>query len=280
MNSRNELLGRTLEAFPKDLLQEYFNASGKKEEIIEFVIQNFSEVDIKAFICENFNFLHLTINVFEINKRIPSSITKLMDGECLKFNSTSRTREWIYLHKIFIEYYNTNTGKKEKIEFLIPVRIFNKGKKLTVYQNTFQRDINAYFEQTIFLEKGARYIGVVDNIKNNYNKTLFNLDLNKGIKHLWENDFVDAMVVKSRQSKSIRQDRMDENYLYKASYPDKWVELMKTPIQQTKFKSISSHICLDHFDCNPSTGNLGLTFHPGSENEITELIELILRHNN
>lgn len=279
MNSRNEILGRILEAFSVNLLKEYFGESGKKDEIIDSIVENFSEVDIKKFICDHFNLLHLTINVFEINQKIPSSISKLMDGECLYFNSSSIVSEWIYLHKTFAHYYDTKKGKTDKLEFLIPVRIFNKGKKLIVYQNTFQRNINSYFEYDIFLERGVTDIGVLDNIRHNCTSPLYHLDLNKGIKFLWENDFLDAMHVRSRESKSIRQDRMDENYLYKASYPEKWKELMNTPIQQTKFKSLSQDINLDHFDCNPSTGYLGVSFHPDSADETTELVKLILRNN-
>lgn len=279
MNSRNELLGRTLEAFSVNLLKDYFEESGKKEDIIKSIVQNSSEDDIKKFICEHFNLLHLTINVFELNKKIPSTISKIMDGECLHFNSSTMVSEWIYLHKTFVHYYDTKKRTTDKLEFLIPVRIFNKGKKLIVYQNTFQRNINSYFEYDIFLERAVNDIGVIENIKHNCNSTLFNLDLNKGIKYLWLNDYLDAMHVKSRQSKSIRQDRMDENYLYKACYLERWKELMNTPIQQTKFKSLSPHISLDHFDCNPSTGNLGVSFHPNSEDDTTDLLNLILKHN-
>ncbi|WP_405384804.1 hypothetical protein [Maribacter sp. LLG6340-A2] len=279
MNSRNELLGRTLDAFPVNLLKDYFDESGKKEDIIEAIVQKFTEKDISDFICTHFNFLHLTINVFELNKKIPSSVSKIMDGECIYFHSSKLISEWIYLHKIFVNYYDTKKGHTDRLEFLIPVKIFNRGKKLIVYQNTFQRNINSYFEYNIFLERGAGYIGVIDNIRHNYAGPVFSLDLNKGIKYLWTNNFLDAMHVKSRQSKSIRQDRMDENYLYKASYPKRWKQLMSTPIQQTKFKSLTSDISLDHFDCNPSTGNIGVSFHPNSPDETPDLINLILRNN-
>ena len=279
MNNRNELNGRILEAFPKNLLENYFEVSGKKEELINKIPQTFTEKEIHKFICDSFNFLHLTINIFEINNTIPSSFSKIMDGECLYYDSSARVKEWIYLHKIFIKYYDTKLGQTDLIEFLLPVRIYNKGKILIVYQNTFQRDINSYFKHSIYLDRGARSVGVVDNIKYNFNKPLFSLDLNKGIKYLWKNDFIDAMKVRSRESKSIRQDRMDEDYLYKASYPKKWDELMTTPIQQTKFKSLSKTITLDHFDCNPSTGNIGLSFHPSSTNDIVDLVKLILKHN-
>ena len=280
MNSKEELLERTLEAFPHDLLKHHFDVDGKKDETVKKITQQNSSEIVKEFLCDFFNFLHLNISVYELNSKIPKSVKKIMNGECIKFKSSKKYKEWIYLHKTTIDFYDTKEGKSNSIEFLIPVKIINKGKKLIIYQNIFKRDINSYFEQTIFLEKRKNIeLGVIDNIKHHYNKSIFILDLNKGVKYLWEKDFIDAKVVKHRESKSIRQDRMDEDYLYKASYPDEWEDLMKTPIQKTKFKSLSSDISLDHFDCNPSTGFVGVSFHPNSDDEIVSLINLILKYN-
>ncbi|UBZ08146.1 hypothetical protein LDL76_05405 [Salegentibacter mishustinae] len=280
MNSKEELLERTLDAFPHELLKHHFNVEGKKNDTIQKITEQNSDKIIKKFFCDFFNYLHLNISVFELNSNIPQSIKKLMNGECIRFKNTNKYKEWIYLHKTAIDFYDTEERKSNSIEFLIPVKIINRKKKLIIYQNIFKRDINSYFEQPIFQEKRKSVeLGVIDNIKHHYDKSMFILDLNKGVKYLWEKDFIDAKVVKHRESKSIRQDRMDEDYLYKASYPEEWKELMKSPIQKTKFKSLTSDISLDHFDCNPSTGFVGVSFHPNSEDDIIDLINLIIKHN-
>lgn len=281
MNSRKDLLGRLLDAFPISILKEKFELDGLKDIVIDEIVNGFNEDQIKEFIVDNFNILHQHINILEINQKIPPAIKKLMDGELLIHIPGINVSEWVYFHKAIIRYYDTNSEKSEIMEFMIPVKITNRGKIIIVHHNTFARDIKSYFEYPIYIDRmGSPENEILENIKHNYNKPMFKLDLNKGIKYLWENDFIDAVLVKNRQAKSIRQERMDENYTYKKSYPKDWEDLMKTPIQKTKFLSLNrQEISLHHFDCNPSTGYIGSSIHAETVDEIKDLLKLILRYN-
>lgn len=244
-------------------------------------MSNNTDISIQKFVNDNFNLLHQHIRVYEINHRISSSFKKIMDGECINYAHNTNTTEWTYLHKTQVHYYDTDKDSKAHIEFLVPVRILNRGKKLLIQYNTFARDIKSYFNYTIYVDRmGNPENEIMENINHNFSNPIFKLDLNKGVKYLWENDVIDAVIVKNRESKSIRQERMDESFTYKKSYPDAWVDLMKTPIQKTRFISlIQSKIPLNHFECNPSDGFVGVSIHANTNNEVIDLLNLILRHN-
>ena len=145
--------------------------------------------------------------------------------------------------------------------------------------NTLARDIKTYFSHAVFpLRASNLEEEITDDIRSNYSKPILKFDLNKGIKYLWDKDYIDGLVVKNRKSKSIRQDRMDENYMYKKSYPTDWKALMGMPIQKSKFKVIKKG-GLNHFESNPSIGFIGVTIHSDSANDVDNLITLILKHN-
>jgi len=279
MNSNEELYERLLEAFPVDLLRDYFELPGKKEEVIAKIVNNHIISDIDNFIYGHYGHLHQHIYNRELSKTIDTSKKDIIHGKLLNHKHTSTKGEWIYLHKTRYQYWDTKSSTYEYLEFLIPVKIKIKGKTMSVSYNTLSRDIKVYFQHTIFPTKSPDIAeDVIGDFKNNYSGVVFLLDLNKGIKYLWENDYLDGMVVQNRKAKSIRRDRMDENFLYKVAYPKDWDNLMLTPIQKTRFK-VLKEIDMEHFECNPTTGYLNIGLFSQDADTIDDLLNLILKYN-
>lgn len=280
MNSNSDLLSRTLESFPRDLLSSYFGEDGIKEEIIKSILKKFKASDIENFIVEFFNLLHLSIKVFEINKSIPSSVKDLMHSKKIFHLANKKYSEWVYLFRTEIQYYNKNTGNDDILEFYIPVKIINQGKKLIIYQNIFSKDISKYFKDKIYIDRRSNPEGkIIEEIKTNIGQHPYPLDLNKGIKELWKNDYIDARDVKNRNAKSFDQVRMDQQFLYKKAYPKEWKALMATPLQKTNYKSISTQIKVDHFYCDATNGELQISYFSNEKSDVPDLLNEILKHN-
>lgn len=279
MNSTSELYKRMLESFPVSLLKFHFQCDGTKNDVIEYIVKTIPLNKIDEFVCSGFGHLHQRIFIREVKNRSLLKQPVIMSDQLLDRDTQNSGVTWFYLHKAFFHYYDTKSDTKEVLEFLVPVKIRHKGIKLIVSINTFARDIKTYFDYPVFPLPSYKIEDVVFNdIRSNCSQVILKLDLNKGIKYLWENDVIDGLDVKHRQSKSIRSDRMDENYTYKISYPNDWKDLMQTPIQKTKFKLIKNS-GLRYFECNPSTGFIGLTIHPDNDTELNDLLDLILKHN-
>ncbi len=280
MNSINELYTRLLEGFPVKELKSYFGVSGTKIEIVKYIVANHDHEHINKFICDCFGYIHQHVNIYEVNKKIPVSTKDVLSGKCILYESNSVNATWIYLIKTKVLFYSTHTTQEEELHFLLPVKIENKGKKLIVRFNTFARDINTYFDYTVYPKRiGSIEYFIFDDFKNYISQVIFKLDLNKGVKKLWETDYFDGLIVKNKNSKSIRQERMDEDFTFKKQYPKEWKSLMKTPIQKTRFAILKKKLSIKHFECNPSTGSLGFNVHPEFEGDISKLISLILKNN-
>ena len=127
MNTTSNLYGRLLEGFPVTLLRSYFKVVGTKDKVISLILAKFTFKEIDDFTCASFGFLHQHIYIREVSAKLPSGITKLMSGKLLAHSSASRKSIWHYLHKGRIQYYDTVTGNRENLEFLIPVKIENRG---------------------------------------------------------------------------------------------------------------------------------------------------------
>lgn len=279
MNSSNDLYSRLLEGFPVNELKAYFGIDGTKEEVVDNIISNESTSNIENFIIDYFGYLHQHILVFELNSRL-NNPSDLMSSKRIFRSVNSRNSSWLYLHKTKVTFFNPNTGNDESLEFLIPVKVEVISRKVIVHFNTLARDIRTYFDHNIYPNRfGNLEEEIISDVRNNVGQTLFSLDLNVGIKRLWTIDEIDAISVKNKKSRSIKQERMDQSFTYKKQYPAEWAELMLTPIRKTKFIPLTSQIDVHLFDCDPSIGYIGITNYSNTNNSVKNLVDLILSNN-
>jgi hypothetical protein len=280
MNTKEKLYSRLLESFPVKVLKDSFNLEGAKKNVIIDVLKSNSYALIDNFVKKNFGFTHQHVVVLEMSSLIKSSQNRLLNGSKIFSNFTKRTSSWVYLHNTKLTYFDTLIGIEKELEFLIPVKIETSNKVMKVYYNTLARDISSYFKHKIYPNRaGNLEEEIINEIKLNLIQTIFKYDLNKGVKFLWENDYIDAVVVKNKKSKSVKVERMDESFTFKVQYPKDWVNIMLTPIQKTKFVGIKGVDGMKMFDIDPTKGVLSVSSFSDYENSVENLLDLILQNN-
>lgn len=281
MNSQKELEKRLLEGFSASILRSHFNEDGNKNDVISNILKTKNSSQIESFVSDKFGTLHQHIYLLEKNSKNISSISNLLTGgKCIFKNIGTSKGKWVFLYKIDLSYFCTQTNQTQKLLFLVPVKIEATSKKLILFFNTLARDLKSYFNYQIYPNRMPNLETIIlDDLKSNISQTLYPLDLNKGIKYLWTIDYLDAFSVRNKKSKSMKQERMDENFTFKKQYPQEWKNIMLTPIEKTKFVCLKSKPFVERFECNPNKGFISVTSYSEFDISVNKLVSLILKNN-
>lgn len=280
MNSASELLIRLLEGYPVDLLKSFFGYKGNKESVIIDIVKNNNPSQIEQFVADYFGHIHQHVIIRELNSGIGQSLGVLMAGKNIIKKVSQRKSNWFYLHKTSLSYFNPLSGKNEDLEFFVPVKIETFGKIMIIYYNILARDIQTYFKHKIYSNRSNNLESqILDEINSNLGQITYKYDLNKGVKFLWNADYLDAVIVKNKKSKSVKVERMDQNFTYKKHYIKDWNNLMLTPIQKTKFVALNPLIEAKIFDIDPTNGTLNFSNFLPTNKGVEKLVYLILQNN-
>lgn len=285
MNTSRNLLKRLLRLFPAKLVKEYFEESGNSSDVIEIVTGGRSEQDIKAFVESNYLSTRQHIYMYELNSNFNHS--HMNDFPFVLESNTHANNIYTYFFLPIITYQVTlyNPLNETTLQFLQPAIIKIENKTLTVHLTKIEKTISSYYPH----DRGAVRRNVnngemenIDIICNFFNERfgLSTLDINTGIKYLWDNNSIDGKKVQWRKDSSVATETMDEDLLFKQRYPLEYNSLINQPLVKTLFKYIRDDQNLpDTFDADPSNGHISIPKFPNDTNQITNVIREILTHN-
>jgi hypothetical protein len=283
MNSDRNLLKRLLKAYPVKVLKDVFDITGlSQNEVIDEVLNTNSVLIVKNFAFTNFS--HLRQHVYIYN------ITGVMDNAWICDNevyhnqtvTTPTNRILNLFFKATYKVYNTQTNAIEDVLYYTPVQIKIINTKLIISINIQERDATSLFQVNTYpISKDMLDDEIIKYIVERMPLTasLTRTDINRGIKQLWEEDFIDAASVKFKKARSTSMEVMDEEFTLKVSMPDVYNTLLNAPLQKNIFKVLEREDIISHFTTEPTIGKLSFTKFPDNINSIPELINLILIRN-
>lgn len=282
MNSEREILQRTLRAYPVRTVKESFELDIVGQAAILNQVSQRGKNEILDFAFANFGFLHQHIYLFDLSAD-PNGHWEPLENQLY---STSRDGDWGVYNFIFDVNYvvvNGQNGNREELKFQYPVVAHVSADKLIIKINTLERSVSDYFEDRVFLiSKSITEPNIVDSIKDSLpiGIAATELDINKGIKTLWEEKFIDAAYAQFRKSKSTSTEAMDEDNLLRDVYPEEYELIMRSPIRKNVFRILTrSDEFLSNFTVEPSLGKLSITKFANHVNSVDKLIKLILNKN-
>ncbi len=284
INSESEIITRTLQAFSVNDLKEIFNIDSSirlQKDVIYNILKGNNEKSIKNLLFKNFSLLKQHIYFYELQGEVPNDL--LLKHPFLCDTEVKQRGHTIY-HFLFVEQYgifNVDTSKIHSITFHRPVKVEVKGLKAIISVNILERDLSSILNaRAINVNRKSNDNDIINSITT-FDKSLFFIkeDLNKGVKYLWTNDYIDAYKVKFKKSKSTSSETMDEDHLVKKQMPELYAEIMKSPLDTTVFKYLKSDEYVKHFTANPREGIISFNTFPNSNNGIDEIIKLIVKNN-
>jgi len=293
MNSTQLLLSRLLRLFPVNHLKEVFDSEEKlQDNIITDILSKSKEQGINDFVIENIDFTKKSVHIYHIKNKYQhrKNITSQDLGlEILSQITSKGMFTLIGFHKL--KYDATiydETGKRTiSVFFKQPVKIVIDNHYLIIEITKVETNLRGYFHKDIDLISSKRVIDDSDAIHQilTYFDCKFSIrpskaDLNKGIKFLWEYDFIDGKELAYRKASSRTREIMDGEELFKNKYPEEYKEIMKNPIESCIFRSLKESADFpSHFTCDASNGLFSFTIYPKSINQISNVISEVIKNN-
>lgn len=284
INSESEILTRILQAFSVNDLKEAFNIDSSirlQKDVIYNVLKGNNEKNIKNLLFKNYSLLKQHIYFYELQGKISDN---LFWNHPFLYNTEIKQRGHKIFQFLFVEQYgifNIDSGKIQNITFHRPVKVEIKGLKAIISINILERDLGSILNaKTINVNRKSNDNDILNSLTT-FDKSVFFIkeDLNKGIKFLWANDYIDAYKVKFKKSKSTSSETMDEDHMVKKQMPDLYKEIMKSPLDITVFKYLKSDEYVKHFTANPREGIISFNTFPSTIKGIDEIIKLIVKNN-
>lgn len=276
------LLFRLLKAFPVKVLKQYFEISElRQDNLIKKIINNFSKNQIIDFSFANFGYLKQHIYIVSPNKEIKSNWIPLPPNY-INDTLTEDKKAHNLLFTTVYDVFNSTKNIKENVHFYVPVQIRKFEKYLILSVNILERSLsNLEGDNLVLLNKRLDEQTYIEAIKESLPKgiTFVESDLNKGIKSLWKDDYVDAAYVKFKKSKSTSTEAMDETNTLKVIYPEIYKKIMESPIDKEVLSVLHEKVAIKRFSIEPCRGKISINRFPETSTAIVELVDLILLKN-
>lgn len=287
MNSNSDLAFRLLKLIPVAELKKFVTDSKNKNQdvLIEEVIKNLSFDNIKEKVISKHSFTKQHIFCFKKLKNISSKSFHQLLPNYLK--SEGDNHYYFFEHKYELICIKTSgtgiTGRTEilKLNFLQPIRINVSNNSLIVHLTTLERSAGSYLDGYEIL-KQTRLLDdedVIDQLLMNCPVNLEVLDLNKGIKYLWDNDEIDSPYATFKKESSTSREVMDEDLTLKETYPELYKEMIKSPLRKIVFRINIDLVKLCDFTSNATEGTLAISKYPSNENQVNNVVSEILTNN-
>lgn len=283
MNSQKELLKRLLDLHSVKTLREFFpdqNATSK-DQIIESILSDVPRGTARATCLENISLTKQHVYIFNLKPRLSAGPNWQFIHQAPDLVLGSLDHIYLIRVKYPVFLGRGNQVEKGFVEFDWPVRIYVANKKLYVLITVLERDIRHVDSDIInYGKRDVEEVDIINMINTKLQMNLAPLDLNKGVKHLWDNDIIDSKFVRFKNQYSTSTEAMDEDFTTKVKYPQKFEEIMRTPMNRTIFKVLKDESELGSiFMVEPSAGKLAFSNYPLTSQQVYNVIERIIRFN-
>jgi hypothetical protein len=285
MNSNRNLLKRLLRLFPIKIVKEYFNEAGNATDAIEAITGSHTPQQIKDFVKNSYLITRQHIYLFHLGQTF--SQTQMADFPFKIEFESHLNGEHFYFCLPIIKYDITlyNPLAEDELKFLQPVIIKIKNRTVTIHFTKIEKTVSSYYALDRLAIRRSQTKNEIENIDKITNFLtdefgLTKLDVNKGVKHLWDNDFIDGRKVQWRKNSSIATETMDEDFTFKEKYPIEYNVLTTQPLAKTLFKYLKDddYLC-SAFDSDPSSGHINIPKFPKNANQVIDVITEILTNN-
>ena len=201
MNSEKDILTRLLKSFPVNLLKEIFHKSGlKQHNLIEEIVNENNYNTIQNFTFQHFGYTKQHVYLYKIGCNLPNNLLLPVKNNPDFTNNIDNGKELGYLVTIQYHFFNIAQNEEQSISFLCPVLVKKKGDIAMLCISILERKVDSYIKDKIVnLGKDIEEKNIVEYFENNISINHYNLsriDLTKGIKEIWKEDYIDSPYAK------------------------------------------------------------------------------------
>ena len=286
MNTERDLTKRLIKLFPVKLLKEHFNSEQVSEDLFNDILNKNIKSVIDAFAYVNLENTKQHIYVFDLGFSINRQNLNLSAFPIPIIKQSTINQETIIIISPIVDFRVILSDPFEEVilKFHQPIQIVLKDTHMICYATILEKNMSSHFtdnRRVLNVEKVNDESFILEQICNHF--SILNpspCDLNKGIKYLWANDYVDSKYAKWKKDKSTTTETMDENYTLKTHYPDVYQGLINAPLKKMIFKYIKDDkLFPEHFTIDPSVGEISIPLFSNHINQNQNVVREILSNN-
>jgi hypothetical protein len=267
---------RLLDSFPVSTLKNGWpSVKGTKEEICFAAADEHDLPKIVKFMETNFGRCKLHVYVFRIPESGADPFASIPDAQVL---GGDEDRGTLAMTTAVFSIFLKDPLEEITVEFLWPIRLRKMDNFLVLSFIVLERNPCVYFDRDCY--KSARSIderGIVKNLESlGYQRA----DLQKGVKTLWQENFMDSFQAKFKKPKSVATEEMDEELGIKENNPELYAQLQVSTLFTTLFQvSAESKCSVEVFQVDPSVGYIAFPRYTEGAGDSDGLVYKILENN-
>ena len=153
--------------------------------------------------------------------------------------------------------------EEDTLEFLWPIsvelkRIHHSAPKdyMIVRFVVLEKNVSSYFDRPAYI---AGKSITEETVLAGITAGLTTADLNKGIKKLWADGYIESTRSRFKKKYSLSSETMDEERGIKEHYPELYAIMQQSPLYTTLFEVNDDNSTVDHFSADPSRGIIGFS---------------------
>ena len=280
-------LSTILDLFPVSALREKWSGiEGAKDELCLAIAGRRNLREIITFVQDNFSLCKQHIYIFSNESRLEEALNLDIPEAELSHQTTEDfgvSRIFLYRHEV--EIILREPLQEQKLDFILPVRFDYLDNYVLVRFVTFEKDINSLFRgRQVYLprksEKEKAFLDLINKQALEASLKITSADLHKGMKTLWEKDFMDSPRVKYKTEHSMDSKSMDERRgLRKHNLPE-YERIKDSKFFNSLFETIETE---DYppivFTVDPNKGFISFGRYTERLGDSDYVVHEILKHN-
>lgn len=286
MNTGRDLMKRLLHLLPVQYIKDEFELTGNAENVIDDVTGAQTQATIKDFVFKNYAVTRQNIYIYELNGNFSRQGFNAANFPFTVENARTLQGEFIFhcLPKTKFQVYLSNPVVSTELNFYHPVTIKIFNRRLIIHFTKLVKNISHYFAEDRVARKASQ-----ENTEEEILMEIlafFNpyhpqpLDINVGVKHLWDIDDVDSYKFQHRKAFSSATEVMDGTMTFKEQYPAEYQQIIQTPLVKTVFKYLldDGYLCKE-FTTDPEKGQISINQFSQDLNQVNNVVSKILGNN-
>jgi hypothetical protein len=275
-----EQLRRLLEFFPAPKLKsEWPGLKGqKKDDACEIIAGTGDHARIGTFLRANFAHCRQHVLLLSRQNKESDPLAALPPSDAL-----GEPHGGISFHLASVPYsvYLLDPVEEVQVNVLWPIKIEQQDEITLIRTFVLERDPTNYSGRPLL--KAVRHFDEKKLASDLVQLGLPGLDVNKGVKAMWDSKAVDAPRVRYKESGSTNTVDMDDGMGLRDTKPEAYEEIVKKPLLNTNFRPQPDPEDPEKtqkiFQANPTFGRLGFTSYSDDPGDTDAVIKAILQNN-
>ena len=286
MNTNQDLLQRLLHLYPMEELKNFFGVDGKIGDSIINIVQKNTSQAIIGFASSFQQVTKQNIFIYELDKNFSKNVINNAFPLKIELESVnSGEYSFFCLPKVVYSVYLNTPIEIEDLYFYQPVTIKIKNKTLVISYTKLVKNVSTYYPANRVARKSTEQNNefitlnqILSFLKHTY--TIVPLDLNKGVKFLWEKDVLDCRRIEADQALRTQVNIMKGELTFKQQFPLEYPEIIKDPLNSVLWKYLldDDELC-ESFICDLSAGTINIPKFAKHSKQVENVIAKILTNN-